>query len=196
MSRRKDLFGKTLFVDLMMSTLVVVTALLIASNAVERAKKQHESLQTEGLFAIVATWPDEANDDVDLYVRDPRGGIAYFNAREIGGMHLEQDDRAFGSGPQKHIERVIIRGALEGEYTVNVQMFAKHAPLPTTVKIRLVSLKGEDADLIEKTKVLDKDGDEETAFRFTLSADGNASDFNELPRRLTGNDAVREEGGP
>ena len=34
---RPQIFGKTLFVDLMMSTLIVVTALLMASNAIEKA---------------------------------------------------------------------------------------------------------------------------------------------------------------
>ena len=187
---RPQIFGKTLFVDLMMSTLIVVTALLIASNAAEREEKKpkkEDGLATVGIYAIVASWPDAMPDDVDLHVRDPSGQEVYYNARDLGLMHLEHDDQgqvsdtSGGVTVRKNEERVVIRGAVPGEYVVRVHMYAKHAPNPTRVAIRLVSLKGEDADVVAKERVLASDGQWETAFRFTLSADEKASNVNELP---------------
>ncbi|MEY4745087.1 MAG: hypothetical protein RL272_1032 [Candidatus Parcubacteria bacterium] len=202
MSRRPQLFGKTLFVDLMMSTLVVVTALLIASSAVEKEKekrkqeREESNLRTDGKYAIIVEWPDASPDDVDLYVRDPAGNIAYFSARDVGLMHLEHDDqgalsdRAVSPGGQvtveRNEERVILRGTLPGEYVVNVHMYHKQSQAPTPVTISLYLLKGADAELAKKVRVLRRDGDESTAFRFIVDADGSVRSINELPRSLLG----------
>jgi hypothetical protein len=194
--QRPQLFGKTLFVDLMMSTLIVITSLLMASNAVEKAQKAklEANLKTDGLYAIVVEWPDASADDVDLYVRDPRGRIVYFAARDIGLSHLEHDDqgtvsdRSQGGGTEPAVlrneERVIVRGIFPGEFTVNVHMFGKRSPAPTEVKIVLYRLRGEDEVLVTKHCMLSKDGDEETAFRFTMDAVGSVTDINELSQQL------------
>jgi hypothetical protein len=201
MSRRPQIFGKTLFVDLMMSTLVVVTALLVASNALERAEKEKKEIEkaklaTDGKYAVVMEWPNGSTDDIDLYVRDPKGNIAFFSARDVGLMHLEHDDQGMRSDfsssasgdvrVERNEERTILRGTFPGEYVVNVHMYGKHDRSPTPVTIRLYFLQGEDAAVIEKVRTLAAGGDEQTAFRFTLDAAGNVTDVNELPRPLTG----------
>lgn len=202
MKQRPQLFGKTLFVDLMMSTLVVITALLMASNAVEKNKKivEESGLATEGKYAVVMDWPNDSEDDVDLYVRDPRGNVAFFQGRDTGLMHLEHDDRgARGDrvssngttvAVEKNEERTIIRGIIPGEYTVNVHMFSKHSRSDVPVTVRLVKLKGMDADVINRVRVLSRNGQQATAFRFTLHEDGSVSDINELPAAIVG------QGGP
>lgn len=202
MKQRPQLFGKTLFVDLMMSTLVVITALLMASNAVEKNKKviEEAGLATEGKYAIVMDWPSDSEDDVDLYVRDPRGNVAFFQGRDVGLMHLEHDDRgvrgdrltANGTtvAVDKNEERTVIRGIIPGEYTVNVHMFSKHSRGDVPVTVRLVKLKGMDADVVVRTRVLSRNGQQATAFRFTLHEDGSVSDINELPAAIVG------QGGP
>lgn len=206
MSRREDLFGKTLFVDLMMSTLVVVTALLIASNAVERAeheeqqKKLESSIETVGLYAIVASWPDASKDDVDLYVKDPSGTIIYFSKPTAELMHLEYDDRGdlgdkamTSTGEVKvalNRERVIIRGAMAGEYVVNVHMYGKRDAGPTTVTVRLFLLRGDDTEVAMRERVLAGDGDEATAFRFTLTPDGELAGTSDLPVTMVGGAAA------
>lgn len=199
-SKRAQIFGKTLFVDLMMGTLVVVTALLIASNAVERAKKEPEkkeeaSIETAGLYAVVATWPDDAPDDVDLYVKDPTGNLVYYNRTNAELMYLEYDDRGdvgdtamTSSGRVStaiNRERAIIRGGLSGEYVVNVHMFSKRSPAPTVVTISLYLLKGDDTEVLTKTRTLTDVQPEATAFRFTLGPDGAITATNELPVSLT-----------
>ncbi len=198
MIRRPQIFGKTLFVDLMMSTLVVVTALLMASNAVEKSKKTVEAanLSTEGEFAVLMDWPNDSKDDIDLYVRDPNGNIAYFRSRDTGLMHLEHDDRGASgdsvttsSGTvavETNEERTIIRGIIPGEYVVNVHMYNKQSPGDTPVTVRLVRLKGMDAEVVTRVRVLKRDGQQSTAFRFTLHEDRSVTDINELPSVMVG----------
>jgi len=198
---RPQIFGKTLFVDLMMSTLIVVTALLMASNAIEKAKKveekkQESSIETEGLYAVVATWPTDVNDDVDLWVRDPSMNLIFYNRPTAELMYLEYDDRGdvgdtamTSSGQVKadiNRERAIIRGGLVGEYVVNVHMFTKKAAAPTTVKVSLYRLKGDDTEVLTKDVVLKVEKlDDITAFRFTLGPDGEITGTSDLQIRLT-----------
>lgn len=200
MNRRQQIFGKTLFVDLMMGTLVVVTALLIASNAAEKAKKQKAEqtagLRTEGKYAIIMEWPNKSPDDVDLYVRDPAGNIAFFNSRDVGLMHLDHDDQGTASDKAQtsngtvsielNEERVILRGIMEGEYTVNVHMYDKRSGEPTPVTVSLYRLKGEDTEVLKKVRTLVRSGDEQTAFRFTVKRDESLTDVNDLQRSLLG----------
>ena len=198
MNERPQIFGKTLFVDLMMSTLVVVTALLMASKQVDKEERQKTPqkalLATDGAYAVVLTWPDGSNDDVDLYVKDPLDNVAFFQNRAAGLMHLEQDDLGSRSDTMstaggtvkvdKNEERTIIRGTVPGEYVVNAQMYNKSDPGPTPVTIKLYSLHGEDAELKTVEHVMSASGDEFTAFRFTVDQDGQVTGYSDLPLSL------------
>jgi hypothetical protein len=191
-----QLFGKTVLVDFLFGMIVVVTTLLRISNAEEKQEEEKKkvvesSIETDGQYAIVATWPADVNDDVDLYVKDPSGNIVYYEEKTAELMNLEYDDRGelgdkamTSTGEVKveiNRERAIIRGAMAGEYVVSVRMFAKNHPAPTTVKVALYRLKGDDTEVLAKERVLPTLGSEETAFRFTLSADGEKTGDNELP---------------
>jgi hypothetical protein len=172
---------------LAMFTLFVLT---LIAQSLSKEKKEEKKIETAGEFLIIASWHDKLDDDVDLYVLDPSGQTVYFRAREIGFIHLERDDlgrfndRVGDKVVEKNEERVHIRGIVAGEYVVNVHMYAKRDPKPTKVKISLVQLKGEDKAVIEKEVVLSEQGDEKTAFRFTLKADGSVHNINYLPRKL------------
>lgn len=213
MSDRPQLFGKTLFVDLMMGTLVVVTALLRASNAVDKEEEQKKQIQqthlaTDGLYAIVMTWPDGSNDDVDLYVKDPLDNVAFFKNHAAGLMHLENDDLGSRSDTigtaagtvkvDKNEERIIIRGAVNGEYVVNAQMYEKRDGGPTPVTIKLYMLRGSDTEIKSAERVMNASGDEFTAFRFSLDANGDVTGYSDLPLslvRVVNNAAGQAPGG-
>lgn len=199
MIRRPQLFGKTLFVDFLMSNLAMLLGLMMLSDVshkAERRRAQEAAMRTDGVYAILMEWPDSSPDDVDLYVRDPTGRIAYFNARDVGLMHLEHDDQGATSDQlstpggnvkvQRNEERVILRGTVAGEYLVNVHMYNKRGRDPTPVNISLFRLKGEDSEVVRKERVLTRNGQESTAFRFTVREDGTVSDINELERPIYG----------
>jgi len=174
---------------LAMFTLFVLT---LIAQSLSKEKKEERKIETLGEFLIIASWDDKSDDDVDLYVLEPKGQILYFLAREIGFMHLERDDlgrfndRVGDKVVEKNEERVHIRGIEPGEYVVNVHMYSKRDPKPTKIKVQLVQLKGEDKTLVEKEIVIGLQGDERTAFRFTLKADGSVHNINDLPRKLVG----------
>lgn len=178
--------------------LFVATFLLI-SKAFEEIEK---SITTSGEYVAVVIWDDKSEDDVDTHMRDPMGNHLYFSAREVGLMHLERDDRgrfndqtapdgsANPIGVDKNEERAIIRGIVPGEYIVNIHMFRKADAAPTKVKIVLIRLRGEDTAVTERELIFERQGEEKTAFRFTLKVDGSVTDVNQLPRKFIGGSDV------
>jgi hypothetical protein len=145
-------------------------------------------------FIITMDWPDNHPDDLDLFVQDPAGNIAWYRHREAGFMVLERDDRG---GPNDFIivngtkilspireEIVVIRGIVSGEYTVNVSHFAATTgrPVPVTVKVQKLNPVAE--VIHENTLTVDHTGDEKSAVRFALDAEGKVIDVNYREKSL------------
>ena len=180
-----------LFCNMLLGFIVLfVIALLMIAKEQEKRK---QSPETKAEFLIVVTWPSESPDDVDTYVEDPLGNIVGFNRREQGLMHLDRDDLGHKNdtviSPNgtfifgENRETVVIRGFVPGEYVANVHMYRKEwdKPTPVTVTLQKIEPYGETA--IE-TVVLEKTGDEHTAFRFVVGQDGTVTETNRLQKRF------------
>lgn len=193
MARRK--LSNIAFLDILMNALVAFIALFILTVIRIKPSESEPAVKTDGKYIVVVTWNDASEDDVDTYVMDPRGNIAYFRNREAGLMHLERDDLGkrndaiFGGRGEKievekNEERVVLRGIVPGEYAVNVHMYSKKDRTDTRVKIALLKLDKADSPIVEKERVLKYSGDEKTAFRFVLKSDGGVTGISELPRSI------------
>lgn len=149
---------------------------------------KHTAVQTYGQYAVVMEWPAQCHADEDLAVRDPVGHIAYFAAKETGGMHLENDDipRESGYGKAMNFERVVIRVISPGEYIAGVHTYNDYDCPTAPVTVQLWRLEGDDALVYQRRLVMRGYGDEKTAFRFSLRGNGTVYGINQLPRRLVG----------
>lgn len=155
--------------------------------------KTPKRIDTLGLYAVVATWPNGSNDDVDLYLRDPAGTVCFFRAQSAGLMHLEQDDLGTGttntytlpSGKvvrfTQNQERILVQGIVAGEYVVNVHMYEKRDRGPIPVTVQLWELRGENRVVITRVVTLSSAGQVDTPFRFTLTAGGDVSSTSTVP---------------
>jgi hypothetical protein len=154
------------------------------------------SVETLGAYAVEVTWPASRDDDIDTYVEDPAGNVVSFSNRDVGLMHLDHDDLGKSSDRQRYRsnvevvkhneERVVLRGVIPGEITVNVHAYRMSAAGPCPVHVRLYRLRGEDRELLHRSVELARTGDEATAFRFTLDARGVLRGHNTLSRDLVG----------
>ena len=105
--------------------------------------------------------------------RDDRGGANDFiivNGKKIASPIRE--------------EIVTIRGIVPGEYTVNVSHFnaTTGQPVPATVKVQKLN---PTAQVVFDDKVfVDHTGDEKTAVRFSIDAEGKVTDVNRRPKSL------------
>ena len=193
---KKTFHSNTAFLDILFNTLLGFVALFFLAFVQMNPKEEEnkKNIESKAEFVITFTWNSEHDDDVDAYVEDPQGHLVMFKRREDGLMHLDRDDLGhrndiIQSGEEtiqyaENQEIVTIRGIIEGEYTVNAHMYLKKHPNITTVKITLEKLRPY-KKIIEREIVLEKLGDEKTAFRFKLNKTGDVLETNELGKKLT-----------
>lgn len=170
--------------------IVLVAYFLIIAMTETPSKVKIISIPTQGLYAITQTCPITNQDDVDLYVQDPHGNIAYFGNMTAGLMHLEQDiipGYNTVEGTVKLVtgdnERTIIRGIVPGEYIVDEHLYTEYGG-SVTCHVSLWSIKDNFQEIITSTITLPVQGSVKTAFRFSLDANGKITNTNHLYRDI------------
>lgn len=167
--------------------LVVVVDFLVAvalmqQAIIERASFRPPSVTTYGQYAVVMSWTGA--DDVDLYVRDPAGDVAFYASLQSGPLSLEHDTIPGNTDPVvgDHHETTVVRESMQGEYIANAHMYSGTSPVKVTVT--LWDLRGNDRVLYFRTVLLGSIGDQATAFRWQLGQSGNYRGHNTLPADL------------
>jgi hypothetical protein len=189
LERPFDPFSVMLFKALQVVAFLFFIALLAMNPETKQGK-----IDTKAEYIITLSWPDSHPDDIDLYAEDPLGNIVWYHEREAGFMVLDRDDRG---GLNNSItvngrkvanpirqETISIRGILAGEYTVNVNYYlaTQPAPVPVTVKIEKVNPHVEVVSY--DTVMLDHMGQEKTAARFKIAANGDILDVSHRDKSL------------
>jgi len=183
----KKLYGtNTSFIDLLFNMLLAFTALFVLSFAMMNQEKQQP--ETKGAYLITVSWPENIDDDIDLYTEDPDGHLVFFRRREDGLMHLDRDDLGvkgdkvstkFGIIDYKdNREIVTLRETSRGEYCVNIHVYIRHTSEPFDVLVQLDKIYPSHMPIVQKSIKVLKTGQETTAFRFTLDAKGEVISVN------------------
>ena len=168
-------------IDFLSCLLVVFVAVALTSSPPQ--------VKTYGDYAVVITWAKGEND-VDLYLRDPAGETSYFEKPQVGPMQLEHDDLGTAqtgyARAATNQERTVIRTATPGQWIANVSLYSRDSGTnPIPVAITLWDLRGNDRVVYSDTRSLSRQGDEKTAFRFTIDKSGSAGGISHLPTSLT-----------
>ncbi|MEM8766618.1 MAG: hypothetical protein AAGE43_04190 [Pseudomonadota bacterium] len=190
--RERD--GQDAFTDLLFNALLGFAFMFVAAFALIRDPDSTGKIDSKAEVLVTVRWPDRHPDDVDTLVEGPEGGLVWYHNRDSGLMHLDRDDRGLFadriqidgrevSNPINQ-ETVTVRALQPGEYVVNVLHYqANYAdPLPVTVKVE--KLNPSVSLVFYGTRELTGVGDEQTAVRFTIDAEGNVSGISELPKTL------------
>jgi hypothetical protein len=191
--RRSDHVGVA-FTDLLFNALLGFVVMFVLAFLLINPIARSGAIDPKAEFLITLSWPDGRREDVDLYVEDPAGRLVWFRSREAGLMHLDRDDL----GERNDVievagrrvlnplnqEIVSIRGILPGEYVVNLHLYRADGDqsVPATVKIE--KLNPQVQLVFYGPLTLTEQGDEQTAARFSLGADGRVRDLNQLPKPL------------
>jgi hypothetical protein len=170
--------------------LVVVVDFLVAvvqmqQAVMERASFRRPSVTTFGQYAVALS--ARTSDDLDLYVRDPSGHIAWFGSLQSGPLSLEHDMIPGRTDPLRDgvHELTVIRESAPGEYVANVDVYAGTAAASATVE--LWDLRGWRKRLVLARHVtLHGAGQQLTVFRWRLDGAGNYVGHNLLPADLVG----------
>lgn len=192
---RRTYHSNLAFLDILFNTLlcfVVFFAIAIIHMKKENPTTENFSrLEFDAHLMIIATWPGNHGDDIDMYVRDPEGDVVFFKRKNNAIMHLDRDDLGsigdYHTGEEGELisnrETVTIRTKFPGEFIVNLHAYSKIPDVPTPVSIKIYQINNNEV-LLDKLILLDFAGEERTACRFTVQKDGSISNVNELPMRI------------
>jgi hypothetical protein len=182
------------FTDLLFNALLGFVVMFMLAFLLINPIAKSGSVDPKAEFLITLTWPDGRAEDVDLYVEAPAGDLVWFRNREAGLMHLDRDDLGRRNDVVEiagrlvvnpiNRETVSIRGIVPGEYVVNLHLYRALSaePVPAVVKIEKLNPK---VELVFQGPVtLIEQGEERTAARFLIGADGRILDVSQLPKRL------------
>jgi hypothetical protein len=184
-----DPFSVMLFKALQVVAFLFFLALLAISPDSKEGK-----IDSKAEFIITMDWPDSHPDDLDLFVQDPIGNIAWYRHREAGFLTLDRDDRGGANdfivvngrkiaSPIRE-EIVTVRGIVAGEYTVNISHFQATTGQPVPVVVKVQKLNPTAQVIFDDKVVVDHTGDEKTAVRFRLDAEGKVIDVQRRPKSL------------
>jgi len=180
------MMGKSInqaFLDLLFNCLLGFVFLFIVSFALVEFDRKEADIKTKAEFIITVTWDLNNPDDVDTWLRDPAGSVAYFASKEMGLMHLDRDDLG-SKNDTYHLpdgttieypynqEIMTIRGNIIGMWVLNIHMYAKKRPNPANIKVEMVKLNPIHKVIFIKNFVLSKKGQEITVARFNMGSDG------------------------
>ena len=182
------------FTDLLFNALLGFVVMFVLAFLLINPIAKTGAVDPKAEFLVTLTWPDGRPEDVDLYVADPAANLVWFRQREAGLMHLDRDDLGvrndFIEVSGRRIanplnqEVVAIRGIVPGEFVVNVHLYREHGgdPVPATVKVEKLNPKVE--LVFYGTVTLRRQGDERTAVRFGVGADGRVRDVNRSAKHI------------
>lgn len=151
-------------------------------------------IDSKAEFIITMDWPDNHPDDLDLFVQDPAGNIAWYRHREAGFLVLDRDDRGGANDfivvngkkiPSPIREEIVtVRGVIPGEYTVNVSHFQATTREPVAATIKVQKLNPTAQVIYDDVVTVNHTGDEKTAVRFVIDAEGKVVDVNNRQKSL------------
>jgi len=176
----EDTWG-TVFRDVIMLALIGFVAMVIMLLPHITPKQEDaEDQKAPGNVVIEMHWPTDMPYDLDLWVQAPREApVGFWNQGGVTFNLLRDDLGGEGDATKENYEITYSRGIPAGEYIVNVHMYG---PLPEGVTVPVnvvVSAKpkyGDMSQLLETTVNMTKRNQEETAFRFRLTEDGELVD--------------------
>jgi len=186
------------FYDMLFNLLIAfVFCFIVALLAMQPKALKAGDIPSKAEYIINVSWPDNNPNDIDTWVQDPAGNLVWYRQREVGLMYLDRDDRGDAndailingrriSSPFRQ-EVVTLRGIVPGEYTVNVQYYQSRNGLPVDVSVSIIKVNPRAEVVFYGQLKLAKPGDEATAARFTVQADGQVVQVNTLPKSLVQN---------
>lgn len=167
----------TVFRDVILLTLVGFVAMVIMLLPhIQKKQDQNDEKKPPGNVIVEMHWPSEMKFDVDLWVKGPNSTPVGFWNQGNDVFNLLRDDLGVeGDATNENYEVSYSRGIIAGEYIVNIHLYGVKPPdvvVPVNVVVS-VRTKYESARQILATTVnLRERNQEETAFKFRLTSEG------------------------
>jgi len=191
---RPALAGSDPFTDLLFNVLLGFVLLFFVAILHLAPAEETGKIDIEAEYIVSVTWPEGTEDDIDTYVEDPAGNVAWFRNRSTGLVHLDRDDRGMLNDTMEldgrtivnplNQEIVAIRGKTPGEYVVDVHYYDTEAETTVPVTVTVARVNPVYTVAYHGTTTLAATDEEATAVRFTIRPDGSIGDVNRRPKSL------------
>ena len=200
---RQRFKGMTSFLDMLWILLAGFGAMFIIAFLLIQPPAKNADIIKKAEYIIVLSWDSEVGDDIDLWVRDPKGVTVSFKNKTGGLMNLEKDDLGrkndtiideYGNATVLKINRetTTLRGTIAGEYEVMIHVYnreflpsaqggtglsndKRQSPVEYTVEVIKIN---PFRIVYAKEGVYTVDKQEISIARFTVDKDGNFEGFN------------------
>ncbi len=171
-------------------TALVVVYMAMAALALIAATKASSAIAAPGNVMFQLTWDMRREADVDLWVHAPGDQPVGYSHPAGRHCNLLRDDLGRPIDPEsRNTELTVCRGTPNGEWIANAALYAdRDGKLPLSATITAFIGNGSGTrEIARRTVMLAHEGDEQTAFRFTLD-NGKlvAGSVNHLPMLLWG----------
>ena len=197
---RNRYISNVAFIDLLFNLILGFTFLFLVAFLLINKPDKTEDVEQKAEFLLVMFWQDGHEGDVDIWVDTPNGLVNYVSPT-VGAVHLDKDDlgrrndwyyNAVGIKEYININREIVtfRAKQAGDYVVNAHYYSakktnssEDIQVPATVTIEFMRLNP--FQLIEsQERILHKQGDEATFYRFSITPEGFVRNVNYVPKSL------------
>lgn len=190
--------------DLFLNLLIGFFFLFVLSYAMINPE-QKEGIKTQAEFIITLTWDKDNKNDVDLWVRDPLGNIAYFQRKEVGLIHLDRDDLGEEKDQIRDVsgqiisfpynqEITTIRGIVSGIWTVNIHLYDVKDTNPSHVEVKIEKINPKVTLVAFEKFILSEKGQEETIANFLVSPTGTVLSVDKIKIQLVGSELMYYRG--
>ena len=205
MSNRNRFKSTTGLNDLLFNLLIGFVFLFVVAFLLINPPTKKSDAPKKAEYLIVIEWDKDANDDVDLWVKDPTGVVVSFTNKMGGLLNLEKDDLGWqndkwiqpnGSEVIIPINRevITIRGIVPGEYKVAAHVYSKKIMYSiNTSNGKYIKTEIEDSGYVTATlirinpygevyktrKIYTQKGQVLSMFNFILDANGDVTSLDE-----------------
>ena len=205
MSNRNRFKSTTGLNDLLFNLLIGFVFLFVVAFLLINPPTKKSDAPKKAEYLIVIEWDKDANDDVDLWVKDPTGVVVSFTNKMGGLLNLEKDDLGWqndkwiqpnGSEVIIPINRevITIRGIVPGEYKVAAHVYSKKIMYSiNTSNGKYIKKEIEDSGYVTATlirinpygevyktrKIYTQKGQVLSMFNFILDANGDVTSLDE-----------------
>ena len=182
----------TVFRDVIFLALAgFVAVVLLLLPHLHPPKEAEAATRSPGNVIVEIRWPDEVDADVDLWVQAPGDTPVGYSNKGATFFNLLRDDLGNrGDTTALNYEISYSRGVPAGEYVVNVHFYrnsGSYVSVPVTISVSVKADTNESARRLLATELqLENEGQEVTAFRFSLDRDGRLirDSVHDLPKPL------------
>lgn len=171
--------AETVFRDVIFLTLVgfIAMVIMLLPHIKKESAEEAKDHKAPGQVIVEMQWPPTMPYDLDLWVKAPgEQPVGFWNQGGIVFNLLRDDLGDEGDATKQNYEVSYSRGIPQGEYVVNIHMYG---PLPRGVVVPVivtVSTRqefGHTRQILNTTVRLDRRNQEETAFKFRLTSEGD-----------------------